>query len=242
MTTQDLLASTTQTTSGQSAAIDLGASERFLLQALSVTAVAGTGSPSLDVRFECSPNGVDGWRTFATFARAAAVTQEKLACISPERFVRLGWTIAGTAPSFTFSAKGIRDVVYGTLDDLDSFGIANGGLSSVAPSKRSMALYAATQKANSKLAQRYTLPATAWGLDLVEATCKIAAYDVLSAQRGFNPDGNDANVRTRHNDAWSWLDDVAESRATPVGFVDSSGATTTGDSDIAITTTATRGW
>jgi phage gp36-like protein len=61
---------------------------------------------------------------------------------------------------------------------------------------------------------------TAWGNDLSAAVCKIAAYELL-AIRGFNPDGDDEQVRKRYEDAMKWLADIAAGRISPVGLVDS---------------------
>lgn len=210
-----------QTTSGSSAVIDLGARDRLLRQSLAVTVASGT-TPALDVRLEaCSDaEGLAGWRAFGSFARATATKTERLTFIAPERYVRVSWTIAGTTPSFRFAISGTRDIVYANLEDFEEHGLPAAAAKTRTPSQTCAALAAASETASGKLAARYDLPIVAWGTDLTQAICKIAGYDMLSV-RGFNPDGDDANVRTRYEDASSWLDDVVAGEINPVGLVDS---------------------
>lgn len=237
--TQALLASAAQAASGAAAAVDLGSRDRLLRQTLAVSAASGS-SPTLDVRLEASADGATGWRSFATFTRATAATVEKISAVSPERYVRVAWTIGGTGgPSFTFAVSGTRGICYANLDDLDALGMPVAALATRTPSQRAAALAAASEKADSKLGVAFDLPLVAWGLDLTEAVCKIAAYDLLSV-RGFNPDGADENIRVRHDDAWTWLRDVADAKAVPVGIVDSTADVD--DAGIAVVSYASRGW
>lgn len=237
--TQALLASAAQAASGAGAAVDLGTRDRLLRQALSVSVASGT-SPTLDVRLEASADGATGWKSFATFARATAAGVEKICAVSPERYVRVAWTMGGTGgPSFTFAVSGTRGVCYANLDDLDALGMPAAALATRTPSQRAAALAAASEKADGKLAVAFDLPLVSWGLDLTEAVCKIAAYDLLSV-RGFNPDGADQNIRDRYDDAWKWLREVADARAIPVGLVDST--TDVDDGGIAVVSYASRGW
>lgn len=238
--TQLLLTEAAQTVTGAGAAVDLGTRDRLLRQTLAVSTAVGT-TPTLDVRLEASADGVAGWRTFATFARASAVAVERITAVSPERYVRVAWTIAGTTPSFTIGVTGTRGIVYANLDDLDTHGMPSAALASIAATKRADALSAASDTADGKLAVAYDLPLSAWGVDLTAAVCKIAAYELLSV-RGFNPDGADQNVRTRYEDALRWLDQVAAGRAVPVGIVDATPAETDDGATTFIATASLRGW
>lgn len=235
---QALLASAARTTTGNGAAVDLGTRDRLLRQTLSVTAASGT-TPTLDVRLEASADGVTGWRSFATFTRATAATVERITAISPDRYVRVAWTIAGTTPSFTFDASGTRGVSYANLDHLDTLGLPVAALSSRTASQRAEAIAVASEKIDSKLGVVFDLPLVAWGADITECVCKIAGYDLLSV-RGFNPDGADQNIRDRQNDAWRWLADVANLKAVPVGIVDSTADVD--DAGIAVVSSPSRGW
>jgi hypothetical protein len=67
----------------------------------------------------------------------------------------------------------------------------------------------------------------------------LTSYDLLSV-RGFNPDGDDKNVRDRYDDALRWLADVVNLKTNPVGLVDSTA--TVEDDGIAIVTHEPRGW
>lgn len=235
---QELRASAAETTSAAGAAVDLGARDRLLRQTLAVSAASGA-TPTLDVRLEASADGLTGWRTIGTFARATAAAVEKLSFIAPERYVRVAWTIGGATPSFTFAVGGTKGLVYASLEDLDAYGMPGAALAKLAPSKRAEAIAAASTKAEGKLALRYDLPLVTWGVDLTEAVSKIASYDLLSV-RGFNPDGSDENVRTRHNDAWKWLTEVADGKCEPIGVVDTSPEVE--DDGVVVVTHAPRGW
>lgn len=236
---QALLAIAAQTTTGAGAAVDLGARDRLLRQTLAVSAASGT-SPTLDVRLEASADGLTGWRTFATFTRATVAAVEKITAISPERYVRVAWTIGGTdAPSFTFGVTGMRGVSYANLDDFDQHGVPSAALRSRTTTQKCEALAAASTKAEGKLQLRFDLPLVSWGRDLTEAVCKLAAYEEMSV-RGFNPDGSDSHIRDRHNDAWKWLSEVADSRVDPVDIVDST--PDVADDGVVVVTTEARGW
>lgn len=56
----------------------------------------------------------------------------------------------------------------------------------------------------------YSPPFTAWGTELTDAVCTIAAYKIRAGRIGFNPDGDDANYRLMYNDAIAWLKRVGE--------------------------------
>lgn len=234
-----LLASGTQTSNGAGSAVDLGTRDRLLRQTIAVTAASGS-SPLLDVRLEASADGLTGWTPFGSFARATTLGTEKVSFVSPERYVRVAWTVAGTGPSFTFQVVGTRGLCFANLDDFATHGLPAATSAALKPSKIAEALAATTELASGKLATRYTLPILTWGSDITQAICKISAYDILSV-RGFNPDGDDQNVRDRYLDAMKWLADVAASKADPIGLTDSS-ATTVPDDGVVISTTVRRGW
>ncbi|RYZ15738.1 MAG: DUF1320 domain-containing protein, partial [Myxococcaceae bacterium] len=129
------------------------------------------------------------------------------------------WTVLD-GDSATFSVSGASQQVFADFADFAAYGLPNASTRNLAATSVARALLGATAKVKSKLSQRFDLPLLAWGIDVREATAKIAGYDALSA-RGFNPDGRDENVRTRHNDAMLWLRDVVDSKANPVGLIDS---------------------
>lgn len=236
---QVLLPSAAQTAQGAGSAIDLGTRDRLLRQSLAISAAAGT-SPSLAVRLEASADGATGWRTFGTFTPASEVTAEKLTFIAPEQFVRVAWTLTGTgSPSFTFGVAGAKGIAYANLDDLDTHGMPNGALAAMTPSKRAAALAATTEEIGGALSLRYDLPLQSWGIDLTKACCKITAYELLSV-KGFNPDGDDSNVRDRYDDAWKWVTAVANSKLNPVDLIDSTPQED--DDGVVVSSYPSRGW
>ena len=234
-----LQASSAKTTTGAGDAVDLGTRDRLLRQTLDITAVSGTGSPTLTVRLEASPDGETAWRTFATFTAATAAGSEKLSAVSPERFVRLAWTISGDGPSFTFAVVGTQGLCFANVSQLEAFGMPAAATATLSATTKAEALAASTEAMSSKLGVRYDLPVISWGVDVVQACCKITAYDLLSV-RGFAPNGNDKNVRDRYADAMLWLTDVANMRANPIGLVDST--VDVEDEGIAVVDTVRRGW
>jgi phage gp36-like protein len=241
-----LLESGAITATGQSASVDLGSRDRLLRQSLVITAASGT-SPSITVRLESSADDSTGWKTFGTFSQFNTTATERLTFISPDRYVRVAYTVSGTTPSFTLSVIGYQGVAFANLEQFDTYGLpsatttaTNTSPSAITPTRRCESIAATTEMVSAILAGRYDAPLSSWGLDLTQAVCKITAYDLLSV-RGFSPDGRDSNVRARYDDAMKWLADVANNRVNPAGIVD----TTTGDDDtggVEAVTYAPRAW
>jgi hypothetical protein len=99
-------ASAARTATANSDAFDVGDSTS-LVAYLSVTAASGT-SPTLDVKFQDSPDGGTTWFDIAglAFTQATGATAEvKVATRVYSKTVRCVATIAGTTPSFTFSVR-----------------------------------------------------------------------------------------------------------------------------------------
>lgn len=100
-----LATSAARTTSGDGSAVTgWSRSAGLAVVKLDVTAVGGT-TPSLTVTLQDSPNG-STWTTRDTFAvktTTGAETRSLPGGLAPN--IRASWTIAGTAPSFTFSVQ-----------------------------------------------------------------------------------------------------------------------------------------
>jgi phage gp36-like protein len=111
--------------------------------------------------------------------------------------------------------------VYATLTDLTALGLRSAALAGISAADQQRALEAASRVADSYLQARYTLPLSAWGIDLTRTVAIIAAYDLLAA-RGFASEGADEHVRLRYEDAIRWLRDVSLGVVTPVDIVDAS--------------------
>lgn len=70
-----------------------------------VTCGAASGTtPTLDLKVQYSADGSTGWTdiTGATFTQLTAAGREAIRFVSPQRYIRIVATIAGTTPSFTF--------------------------------------------------------------------------------------------------------------------------------------------
>lgn len=81
---------------------------------LHVTAVGGTGSPSLVVKLQDSADNSTfadlAGTTFATVTTATTSQRINIASGTVRRYIRAAWTIAGTNPTFTFHVSFQRNV------------------------------------------------------------------------------------------------------------------------------------
>jgi phage gp36-like protein len=105
---------------------------------------------------------------------------------------------------------------------------------------QSAACDSASEVVDSYLRDRYRLPLSAWGVDIIRTTALIAVYDLLVV-RGYNPSaGADVNVRLRYEDALKWLQMVArqeiQANVTPMQH------DAAGFDDPRVLTNANRGW
>ena len=100
------VASGAQTASGASAIIDAGAYQSGILT-VAVTAVSGT-NPTLDVNFQtCTANSAATCVPMQSVSQFTAIGSQLLQVSGFGRYVRVIWTIGGTAtPTFTFSVYG----------------------------------------------------------------------------------------------------------------------------------------
>lgn len=75
-----------------------------MMAILTCGTVSGT-TPTLDVKVQYSADGSTGWTdiTGATFTQLTAAGRQAIRFVSPERYIRIVATIAGTSPSFTFA-------------------------------------------------------------------------------------------------------------------------------------------
>lgn len=97
----ELHASAAETADGNSDSEDVG-KYREAVALLDVTAASGT-SPTLDIKFQTSPDGTDWYDTGDAFAQQTAVNKpEALSLTNFGKYVRAVWATGGTSPSFTF--------------------------------------------------------------------------------------------------------------------------------------------
>jgi phage gp36-like protein len=105
--------------------------------------------------------------------------------------------------------------VYATPDDLAALSLPGAVVAAIPNESRLQALAAAAALADSYLASRYRLPLVAWGRELTQAVCDIAAFYAMK-RLGFNPDGGaDAELVAGRDRAEAWLARVASGAVTP---------------------------
>ena len=112
---------------------------------------------------------------------------------------------------------------YATTADLALMGIPSVALTSVTTTVQTAILLAASNFCDGYLASQYDLPLTAWGQDLTEAVCHIAAYKLM-VKRGFNAESN-AAFRQNFEDSLAWLKQISEGKVSPFEIVDSTPST-----------------
>ena len=129
--------------------------------------------------------------------------------------------------------------VYATVADLARLGVSAEALRGVPIEAQQSALSAASSLVDDYLGKAYTLPLVSWSDSLRRAAAIVAAYDLMSA-RGYNPSGDDTNLRDRYLDVIRWLEKVSSGAINAGGIVDSAAGS---DEATAVTeTTAQVGW
>jgi phage gp36-like protein len=104
---------------------------------------------------------------------------------------------------------------YAQLADLVLYGIPVTAIGNLTTAQQTDALIAASAKIDSYLRGRYSLPLLAWGIEITQAACKIAAFDLMNV-RGYNPQsGADNNLINRYNETILWLRDIQRQAAHP---------------------------
>ena len=122
---------------------------------------------------------------------------------------------------------------YATVAQFGTFGLpaaayqsatAAGGSTSTTITTQNISdqLAASSSYADAHLASQFVLPLKSWGTDLAMHVCAHAAYEMMTAIRGFNPDGNeDSHIVRRYTEAKEYFRQIAEQKITP-NVVDSS--------------------
>lgn len=222
-------ASAAETASGVSGMIDIGARNALRL---TLEASAFTAGAKILVEVETSPSGAAGWKKLGSLPELSVETTCDDTFGSLLRYVRFRWTLQGATPSVTFELKGEAHATYAAVRDLGRLGIAEASLGAVKLSAKVEALIAASDTADRYLCREFTLPLLKWGNDLRRLVAHIAVYDLMSV-RGFQPEGADALIVKRYDDAIAALREVGEGDACMPGIVDSggSGSSTTSDGE-----------
>ena len=130
---------------------------------------------------------------------------------------------------------------YATAGEFDVHGIRpEARPAAVSAGDISSAIEAASKKADSYLRNRFPVPLASWGLDLTQAICAMAAYELVASLLLFQPEASSNQVLVSRNDAaLRWLKQVADGLATPDGVTSSAPA---GVADVTVTSATPRGW
>ena len=134
-------------------------------------------------------------------------------------------------------------VALATRDDLALLGLSDEVTSGIPDAKLDAILAASSELAGGILQSsgRIKLPLTAWGADVKEAVCKIAAWTIMSTLVGHNPDdANNFVWKDRATEGREYLEKVARGFIVPVGLVDATPTIT--KTGAAIYTESSRGW
>ncbi len=131
--------------------------------------------------------------------------------------------------------------LYASPEDFDRFGIRPSALpESITAADKLAAISAASGRADSYLGARFRLPISAWGDDLRQAVCAVAAFELVAAQVGFNPEaGQNLVLQQRKDDAIRWFEQVSRGHVSPVGV---SGTAPTTVSASRVVSNTPRGW
>lgn len=107
-------------------------------------------------------------------------------------------------------------VAYADTTDFNVFGLPTATLNALASGAvQSAQLASASGRMDSYFRARYNMPFTAWGDELRECCCVLAACTIIR-RRGFNPDNKtEADLVTRETVWLTWLDRVAAGTLQP---------------------------
>ena len=104
---------------------------------------------------------------------------------------------------------------YCNPSDLTTYGINPIALSDVSLPEQTAACVAASERADSYMRGRYSLPLLSWGQDVTMMTAYVAVYMLMSA-RGYNPSaGADDMIRVRYEDAIKWFEGIQRQNTHP---------------------------
>ncbi len=111
---------------------------------------------------------------------------------------------------------------YATVAQFDVYGIRPEALpAGISSDDKTAAIEAASRVADSYLGAQFHLPLSAWGADLSQNVCSIAAYELIASLLVFQPEAAKNEVLTERKEAAiRWLEQVAAGRVRPVGISD----------------------
>lgn len=114
---------------------------------------------------------------------------------------------------------------FATINDLQRMSINANALSSMSEQDKTAALASASTEAEGYLAAQFKMPLIAWGDDLRQKVCDIAAFRLLK-KRGMMPGGGGGAeyelTRQGYEDAISWLKSISRGQVIPSNIQDNS--------------------
>jgi len=102
---------------------------------------------------------------------------------------------------------------YAATTDLPLLGVASEALTDISTEKQEAVITARSRFADGYLKVRYTIPEgglVAFTGDLTWAVVQLSCYDLISNQGYTTQEGNQDNLRKRHDDAIKWLEQVRD--------------------------------
>lgn len=205
---------------------------------LKLELVALVGDTTLDVAIETSSDGAT-WSLAHTARYDLVGTVAEIIVGKLQRFVRASWTVAGSAPSATFSLKGNARQIYCEPEHLTAIAVAAAALANIDPVRLLDACIFGSAEAEGYLASAFTPPLLGWDDDLIEKTALLSVAKVFN-HRGRDVEGPDAGVFLSAKEARDWFDRVANGRLKPPGIIDSTPETFEGGS--VVMSKPSRGW
>src|SRR3954462_10669195 len=111
----------------------------------------------------------------------------------------------------------MADSAYCTRPELSTWGAPAAAFADIEPDTQDEAIKAASSLIDGYLKERLNLPLVDYGRDIKRACAIIAAYDLISASRGRNPEeaGDRDPLYDRYKSIMDWLKQVAEGMPTP---------------------------
>ena len=206
-----LLALGAQSGSGSGAAVDIGETRSSVKLSLTITAIVGT----LTVSIETSPDGLTGWRQIGAFDAATAIGRQRYAFDECDRYVRATWA---TGTNATFSVAGAAHLLFARRSDITSAQMRPEALASIDVRVLADCLIKASGIAEPEISTANPLPLTQWPEEVTSACAAIAVYYAMR-HRGFNPEGGaDPLIVKDSDDAKKWFRAVARGELKPPGL------------------------
>lgn len=202
----ELHAQGAETGAGSGVAVDIGETRSAVL--LRLRFIDNTGCL---VTIETSPDGVSGWRKVDVFSVVVGASSQARGFDRCDRYVRCSWNAAAT-----FSLVGEAHTLFAEREDICNGEIPEKTFECISAKVWADCLLKASQATEDAFRTANPAPLTKWSPSVAQNTASVAAY-LLMGHRGFDPEGPDALIVDKHNNAQKWLVRVANGEIRPVG-------------------------